>query len=443
MSFHQILAANPVPIVGIESAAGHALDDKSLRKLPAPEKPEKLTDGGGLYLHRMPSGVATWRIKFRVAGRPDEVTIGRYPEVSLGEARADAAAIRRLVAAGTCPKAWAAAIEAQQQAQARHQADTFRVIANRYFEANESGWSATHQRDVRRILDELSDGRTADDKPKHASIGDIPMRDLRKAHVREVVDAVVARGALTYARDVLLYTRKVVEYFNAGTDDPITDPTAGLRTTMPAALEKSHAALRPAEMPEFLGALRVARCEPETRLALRLLMLTALRTTELRLGEWSEIDFEARRWVVPADRMKYRRRLSAPHEVPLSRQAIDTLRDLQRLTGDRERLFPGSKAGADSMSEGTALMAIKRMGFAGRMTGHGLRSVFSTWAHDAGIESSVIERALAHVDANAVRAAYDRGSRWDARVKLMQAWADRLDAWETGGNVVTLPGVVA
>lgn len=442
MSFHQILLANPVPVVGIEPAVVHALDDKTLRKeaRTPPAKPEKKTDGAGLYLHRMPTGISTWRIKYRVNGRPDEVTIGRFPEVSLEEARGDAKAIRRLVAAGTDPKQWAAAIEAREAAEAQREAETFRALADAYYEANASAWSATHQRDVRRILDELVEGRTAPDKPRHAAIGAIPMRDLRKSHVREVVDAVVARGALSYARDVVLYCKKVVEHFNAGTDDPIADPTAGLRTTMPAVNETNHAALKPAEMPAFLAALRLARCEPETRLAIRLLMLTALRTTELRMGQWPEVDFRAKKWTVPAERMKYRRRLAAPHEVPLSRQALETLRDLQTLTGDRERMFPSVKGGDAAMSESTMLMTIKRMGFAGRMTGHGLRSVFSTWAHDAGYDSAVVERALSHVDANAVRAAYDRGSRWRARVELMQAWADRLDAWERGDNVVELRG---
>ncbi|GMV60751.1 MAG: hypothetical protein AMXMBFR72_38370 [Betaproteobacteria bacterium] len=437
-SFHQVLTANPVEVVRIESAVGHALDDKALAKLAPPDKPEKLTDGAGLYLHRMPSGVSTWRIKYRINGRVDEVTIGRYPEIALAEARVDAAAIRRLVAAGTDPKLWAAAIQARDAAEARHQADTFRALADAYFDANAPAWSGTHQRDVRRILDELAEGRTAPDKPRHASIGDVPMRDLRKSHVRAVLDAVIARGALTYAKDLVLYCRKVVEHFNAGTDEPIADPTAGLVTTMPTAVEKNHAAIKPAEMPEFLAALRIARCEPETRLAVRLLMLTALRTTELRFGQWPEVDFEARKWIVPADRMKYRRRMSTPHEVPLSRQAVETLRDLQALTGERERMFPGVKGGDAAISESTMLMAIKRMGYAGRMTGHGLRSVFSTWAHDAGYDSAVIERALSHVDANAVRAAYDRGDRWRARVELMQAWADRIDAWERGDNVVTL-----
>lgn len=437
--YHQILAANPVPVVGIEASVGHVLTDAKLRKLPAPPKPEKLTDGGGLYLHRMPSGVQTWRIKYRIDGRPDELTIGRFPDVSLGEARADASAIRRLVAGGTNPKKWAAQIEARAIAAAQHQAETFKAIADAYFQASAPGWkSDTHPRDVRRILDELIEGRTAEDKPRHASIGAVPMRDLRKAQVREVLDAIVARGSLTYARDVVLYCRKVVEFFNAGTDDPIADPTAGLRATLPTVQEEHHPALAPSEMPAFLAALRVARCEPETRIALRVMMLTVLRTTELRMGRWAEIDFEARKWIVPAERMKYRRRLSTPHEVPLSRQAIAVLRDLHRLTGHREVMFPGAAGGDACMSEGTMQAVIKRMGFAGRMTGHGLRSVFSTWAHEQGIDSAVIERAMSHVDGNAVRAAYDRGDRWKARVALMQDWADRVDAWESGGNVLPI-----
>jgi integrase len=440
--YHQLLAANPVEVVRIEAAVGHALDDKTLAKLTPPDRPHKLVDGAGLYLHRMPSGVSTWRIKYRINGRPDEVMIGRFPEVGLAEARADAAAIRRMVAAGTDPKQWAARIEADAQAAAQRQADTFRAVANAYFAAKSPTWTDTHQRDVRRILDELAEGRTAPDKPRHASIGDLPIRDLRKAHVRDVVDAVIGRGALTYARDLLLYCRKVIEHYNAGTDDPVADPTAGLAQIVPERARGHHAAIKPAEMPVFLAALRIAGCEPETKLALRLLMLTAVRTGELRFAEWSEIDFKAHKWSVPGARMKYRRRFKGgpppPHEVPLSRQAIAALRDLHQLTGHREQMFPGNRA--EYISEATMLQVIKRMGYSGTMTGHGLRSVFSTWAHDAGFDTAVVERALSHLDANDVRSAYDRGTCWSARVKLMQAWADRIDSWERGDNVVELRG---
>lgn len=444
MSFHQILRSHPVPTLGIEAAVGHKLDDKSLKKLLVPERPVKLTDGGGLYLHRLPSGVQTWRIKYRIGGKADEVMIGRFPDMTLKEARDDAAAVRRLAAAGTDPRKWAAEIEAQAQAEKLRLTETFRVVAEAYFTAKSGPWTSTHQRDVRRILDELIEGRTSEDKPRHAAIGDIPMRDLRKSHVRDVLDAVVARGALTYARDVLTYARKVVEFYNAGHDEaPIADPTVGLRDILPAADADHHAALSANEMPGFLAALRIARSEPETRIAIRLLLLTGLRTTELRLGEWSEIDTENKKWVVPGTRMKYRRAFVKrnltvpPHEVPLSRQALAALEDLRKLTGDRVQMFPGVRGGDAVMSEATMLNAIKRMGYTGRMTGHGTRSVFSTWAHDAGYDSTVVERALSHLDEDAVRAAYDRGDRWHARVELMQAWADRLDAWEAGSNVVS------
>lgn len=434
MSFHQILSENPVPVVGIDAAVGHALDDRALRKLPKPDKPVKLTDGGGLYLHRLPSGISTWRFKFRVAGAPDEVTIGRFPEISLAEARADATALRRLVACGRNPKAWLAELEAKKRADEQHKAETFRVVAERYFAAKSPTWTATHERDVRRILDELIDGRPTDDCPRPAALGDLPIRDIRKSDVREIVEAIVQRGALTYVRDVLLYCRKVIEFFNAGHDDnPVADPTSGLRDVLPSRHEGHHPALKPAEMPEFMRALRVARCKPETHLALRLLLLTGLRTTELRLARWPEIDFPARRWSVPGERMKYRNRFKRgeipPHEVPLANQAVSVLKDLHSLTGDSGRLFPGNRGEDSFMSDATMLSLIKRMGFDGRMTGHGARSVFSTWAHERGYPTEVVERALAHRDRNAVRAAYDRGDRWDARVKLMQAWADQLDEW--------------
>lgn len=436
MTFHQTLQTFPVPTKGLDDAVAHVLSDRQLDRLAPVDKPKKLSDGGGLYLHCLPTGVRTWRIKYRVKGRPDEVTIGRYPAVTLAEARADAAAVRRLVEAGTDPKAWAAEQAAEARRLDMRRTETFSAVAEAYFAAASPGWSGTHKRDVRRILDELITGKVPNEAPTHPGIGDVPIRDLRKAHVRPIIDAVVARGVHTYVRDLLLYTRKVVAYFNAGHDDQVADPTAGLRDTLPAGPEEQHhQSLEPDEMPAFLQAIRVVSCEPETRLGVRLLLLTAVRTGELREAEWSEFDLTRRVWTIPAARMKYRRKVKADHLVPLSTQALAALADLRTLTGRKTLILPGLGEGKP-ISENTILATIKRAGYSGRMTGHGCRSVFSTWANEKGFRSDAIERQLSHIEGNRVRGAYNNAEYLPERETMMVEWGAQVAAWEAVAAVL-------
>jgi integrase len=435
LTFHRILQFHPIPVRALDDATSHVLNDRQLAKLAPVAKPIKLGDGGGLYLHCLPSGVRTWRMKYRVQGKPDEVTIGRYPDVTLAEARADAAALRRLLAAGTDPKVWAVERETEARRVVQHQAETFAAIADSYYATKAPGWSATHRRDVRRILDELSTGKVPDEAPAHAGIGDVPIRDLRKSHIRPILEAVVGRGAHSYVRDLLMYTRNVVAFFNAGHDDPIADPTAGLRATLPAGPdEQHHQSLDADEMPAFLRAIRLVSCEPENRLGLRLLLLTAVRTGELREAQWSEFDLAGALWTIPAHRMKYRRQVKADHLVPLSAQALTALTDLKSLTGRKTLILPGQVEGKP-ISDNTLLAVIKRAGYSGRMTGHGCRSVFSTWANENKFHGDAIERQLSHIENNRVRGAYNNAEHMAERVALMRAWGAQIATWEAGSSV--------
>jgi integrase len=261
---------------------------------------------------------------------------------------------------------------------------------------------------------------------------EIARRGIRlRSYGQSIIEAIAARGAHSYVRDVLLYARQVVEYFNAAhDDDQLADPTRGLRDTLPdAPPEQHHQSLKAAEMPGFLRAVRLTSCEPETRLGLSLLLLTAVRTGELREAQWSEFDVERRLWTIPAERMKYRRKIRADHLVPLSDQALAALADLHSLTGHCTLILPGQIPGKP-ISDGTLLKFIKRAGYNGRMTGHGCRSVFSTWANEAKFHPDAIERQLSHIEENRVRAAYNNAEFWDERVSIMAAWGAQIDAWD-------------
>jgi integrase len=407
----------------------------------------QVSDGGGLAVVLKPGRAPGWVWSYYdpADGRQRRRGYGTFPEVRVAEARDRRDADRRLLRESVDPirvdreRALAAAAEvAAAKKAAAVERDTFARAADAFFEARSEAmnWSPTHRRDVRRILDEA--GR---------AFGDVPMRDLRRSHLATLIEAVRKRGAAVYARDVVLYVRLVIKAHNKRhLDDEerqARDITATFdRDDLPAARPvKHHPAIDPVKDPdamvEFMHAMRYGEMTTQTRIALRVLLLTALRTTELRAARWDEIDFDRSVWTVPVERMKYRRKSAEPHRVPLSKQAIAELRALHELTGDNEHglMFPGAKGGSSVMSEATMLMAVKqRLGFGGRMTPHGFRSTFSTWANGKGFHRDAIERALAHVDANAVRAAYARGDFYDQRATIMQAWADQVDAWERAGQ---------
>jgi integrase len=214
------------------------------------------------------------------------------------------------------------------------------------------------------------------------------------------------------------------------------NPAAGLAEwyTVPDSMKSHFPALAPEDFNELLTAIedRGGFLRARTRIAIELQMLTALRPGELRNGEWDEIDWDAKQWIIPAHKMKMKR----DHIVPLSTQAIDWLKLLHKQTGGGKYLFAGIR-NAEVMSDATVNMAVRRLGFKDRHCAHGFRSTFSTWANEAGFNSVVVERQLAHVEGNKVKASYDRSEHIKDRTRLVQAWADWIDAErDQSGKVV-------
>jgi len=215
------------------------------------------------------------------------------------------------------------------------------------------------------------------------------------------------------------------------------NPAADLKMALQVPERKHYSHLKANELPEFLQKLDTYEGETETKLALKMLLLTFVRTTELRGALWSEINWDKAEWRIPAERMK----MKDPHIVPLSRQVISLLKELQQLTGQWKYLFPNEKKpGFSCMSENTMLFALYRMGYRGRTTGHGFRATASTILNEQGYSSDHIERQLAHAERNKIRAAYNHAEYLPERRKMMQWWADYLDniAITGGSNVIPL-----
>lgn len=396
------------------------LTDKQIRAAKPDTKPYKLTDGGGMFLLVQPHGVKLWRFKYRFEGKEKLASFGEYPDTTLTIARDLRKAAREKLAAKIDPMAEK---RMEREARAEGARDSFASVADDYRSKRGAKWSANHRRDVDRIIDvELI-----------PALAHKPMRSIKPADVRTLIDGIAERGALTFARDVRLYFRAILKHYNATRDQPIPDPSA-LVDIPDAPAAKHHAALPASEIGEFLRKLQHSDALAATRIALRLLLLTGLRTTELRFGRWAEIDTQAKLWRVPAERMKAR----ADHLVPLSAQALALLAALRTMTGGGELMFPNAIDPERPISDMTILSTVYRIGYKGKMTGHGARAMLSTWANEHGFNPDAIERQLAHGPRDKVRAAYNAAQYLPERQRLMDAWGAFLDTSERDVRVVPL-----
>ena len=398
------------------------LTDTAVKAAKPRERPYKLADERGLYLYVTPTGGRLWRLKYRVEGREKVLALGKYPDVGLKEARARRDEARKLKAAGVDP---GEARKAERKAVAAATEGAFEAVAREWHTRAAVKWKPAHAEAVWHSLE------------VHAlpDLGRRPIAEITAPEVLAVLRPLEARGTLEAAGRLRQRIGSVFRY-GIATGRCAYNPAGDLRGALAAPKVTHRAALAAADMPEFLRRLAAYDGSPVTRLALRLAILTATRTREWRLAEWREFDLTGALWRIPAGRMK----TGQEHLVSLSRRALDTLEELRELTGQGPLLFPHEgrtgKAGNQTMSENTALYALYRLGYHGRATVHGFRSVFSTLANESGHDADVIERCLAHAPRNLVRAAYDRGERLPQRRELMRWWGERVEAWEKGATVV-------
>jgi integrase len=398
------------------------LTDTSIRKARAAEKPVRLFDGGGLYLEVAPSGGKWWRLKFRHGGKEKRISLGTYPATGLKEARERRELARKQLAAGVDPSAARLADKAAKRAEALN---TLEAVARAWLDHRADAWV---ERTRKVILASLEN----DVFPTH---GAQAIASIQPADIRNLVQGIEARGASETAGRVFQRLRSIFRYAIAH-DLVATDPTYPLK---PAEIFKPRkvehrAALSERDVPTFLHRLANYEGDPTTAAALRLLMLTAVRPGELRGARWEEIDTDRALWRVPADRMK----MKTEHTVPLSEQALAVLDIMRPITGDGMLVLPSPFYPAKPLSDGTLNSALARMGYKGIATAHGFRTLFSTCANEAGWNRDYIEKQLAHEDRNDVRSAYNRAQWLDERAKMMQWWADRIDALRKGADVIPL-----
>lgn len=397
-----------------------SLTDAAARQAKPREKAYKLSDSAGLYLLVQPNGAKYWRVKYRIAGKEKVLALGVYPDVTLTEARAKRDDARKVIGNGTDP----ITIKREQKRQDKLKAaNSFEAIAREWHDHQKGRWIPDH---AAKVIGSL-------EKEMFPAIGAYPITEITAPMVLEAVRKVEKRDALDVASRVLQRTSAAFRFAiqtGRAEHNPCTDLIGALKTRK----VQHRAALERAELPEFLKKLENYDGHLLTRLALRLVMLTFVRSHELRGARWEEFDLERAEWRIPAERMKMR----APHIVPLSKQALAVLEEIKPITGRYALVFPSQNDHQKPMSENTLLYAMYRMGYHQRATVHGFRATASTILNESGFNHDVIERQLAHAERNKVRAAYHRSEYLAERAKMMQWWANFIDGVAKGAAVIPI-----
>jgi integrase len=388
------------------------LTDRAIANLKATGKQHKHFDGGGLYVHVSPVGGKLWRLFYRFNGKDKLLSFGAYPAVSLKMARERRDEAKALLAQGIDPSEYKKEVRKAQVALTEH---CFQNIAREWHLKFRSHWTPKHSENIMNRLEKLI----------FPHIGDSPISQIKPTDVLAIIRPIEARDALETAHRVMQICGKVFRYAVA-TGRAERDVTADLRGAIPPRREKHHATItNPVEVGKLLRAIDSYEGQFAVACALKLAPLVFVRPGELRQAEWSEFNFESTEWRIPAERMKMREQ----HIVPLARQTLEILASLRKATGNGKYLFPSIRTDTRPMSNNTVNAALRRLGYAKEeMTGHGFRSMASTLLNEQGWNRDAIERQLAHSERNAVRAAYNFAEFLPERRKMMQAWADYLDA---------------
>lgn len=382
------------------------LTDAQVRKIKPLEKKKRYSDEKGLYLEVTPSGGRFWRLKYRFNGRESTLTIGSYPEISLAQARRTRDEARIQLYNNIDPNAIK-----NDRLQQMDESKLFKALAMEWMEDRKTVIKEnTYLRDL-----------SVFEKDLFPVLGDIPIDQIKGKDVLACAKKIEARGAQEMAKRSIPLVGRIFRFaIRKGIIE--NDPTPHLQEALKPRRVKHMARLDISEFPPFIERMDRYHGNPVIKTALQLMTLTFVRTAELRMMEWSEIDFENRLWRIPAEKMK----MALPHLVPLSKQAIELLESLLPLTGRKQYVFYNHST-AKPMSSNAILCVIRTMGYNGRMTGHGFRGLASTTLHEQGYQHDAIEIQLAHRVGNAVSQAYNHAQYLDYRTKMMQEWSDFID----------------
>lgn len=396
------------------------LTDSKIKSTKPTDKPIQLADNGGLYLEIKPGGSRLWRYRYSLLGKRNIVSVGDYPRVSLVDARRRRDELAALVKDGINP-----VLHRKQERLTKQyeSAQTFKAVAQEWFTDKSPRWSEGYKHRARMILE----------KDIYPYLGDFPVSAIRTPLVHDVVKRIEKRGAYSSA----IMARQIIgAVFKLAilTHRAEFDPAAPIKGEI-ARLEVQHRRhLTREHLPDFLRKVDDYSGHATTRIALNLLMLTAVRPGEICGAVWSEFDLDKAEWHIPKERMKMRK----PHVVPLASQVLALLEDLKYFTGSGKVLFPNQGTRGGTIPTTTLWNAINKMGYGDKFSPHGARGTFSTIANEMGYRPDVIEKQLAHEERNKIRAAYNRAEYMEERRKMMQEYADLLEQMKAGAQVIPL-----
>ncbi len=400
------------------------LSDIEVKNAKPKVKPYTLADGGGMYLEVAPTGSKIWRMSYRQPnGKNTRLTFGAYPTVSLLDARKMRMEAKKQKSSGIDP---AQARRDEKQTKAKASIHTFEVVARMWLERTAATRAATTREKLTAWLQ----------KDVFPFIGNMPVSTIKPLDVLATVQKMEARGALVSAHSVMRLCGQILRHCVA-TGLVERDVTADLRGALSVDPVKHYAAItEPKLAGDLMRSIFAYHGHPYAVAALKLSPLVFVRPGELRAAEWAEIDLDAAEWRIPGSKMK----MKADHLVPLSVQAVEILRNVYAMTGQAKYVFPSIRTGNRCMSENTINAALRSMGYSGDvMTPHGFRAMARTIMDEVmGERVDLIEHQLAHAVKDPNGRAYNRTAHLPERRKMMQRWADYLDALKAGAEVIQI-----
>jgi len=402
-------------------AQAHRLSDRQLKTVKAKDKDYVLSDGEGLQLRVRSNGSMLWNFNYRdpVTKNRINMGLGTYPELSLANARKKVIEARELLAQGIDPKVQRKADNEAKRAQTEH---TLENVTTAWFELKKHSVTQAYAEDIWRSL-------TLHVFP---SLKTTPLADITAPMIIKLLRPIEAKGSLETVKRLSQRLNEIMAYgVNSGLI--FANPLSGIRAVFKKPQKANMPALPPEELPDLMVTIANASIKRITRCLIEWQLHTMTRPAEAAGTTWAEIDFEKRIWTIPKERMKKRR----AHPVPLSDQALALLETLKPYSGHREHVFPADRNPRTHANSQTANMALKRMGFQDRLVSHGLRSMASTILNEHGWDPELIEVALAHVDKDEVRSAYNRADYIERRRPMMTWWSEYIQKAATGNLSVT------
>ncbi|BCK10865.1 tyrosine-type recombinase/integrase [Vibrio cholerae] len=397
------------------------LSATEVKNAKAKEKEYYLVDGQGLKLRVLPSGSKQWLFNYYrpTNGKRANLNLGRFPDVSLVQARKASLNAKELIAQGIDPQDER---NRQQQAHKEIHEHTFVNVAKDWFAIKQHDVTPDYALDIWRSL-ELH---------IFPHISDKPVKAITAPEIIELLKPIEAKGSLETVKRL---TQRLNEVMNFATNCGLiqANPLTGIKAAFKKPKKENMAALTPAELPELMGAIANASIKRTTRCLLEWQLHTMTRPAEASGARWDEINWKEKVWTIPAERMKKRRE----HRIPLTEQMLALLEVMKPISGHRDFIFPSDRDPKKPCNSQTANMALKRMGFAGRLVSHGLRSLASTTLNEQGFDPDLVEAALAHVDDNQVRSAYNRTDYLERRKPMMSWWSGHIEEAAKGSLSVT------